>query len=147
MNDPKRYVFDTNVLISALIFEHSRPGRAFRQALNTGQVLLSLQVLEELNDVLSREKFERYVSEKEREEFLDSFVERAKFITPTERIQVCRDPKDDKFFELAVSGKAHYIISGDNDLLTLHPFRGIEIITVDDFLTQIEMRESTEAEE
>lgn len=138
MNDPARCVFDTNVLISGLIFENSKPGRAFRHTLNNGQVLLSRQVLEELNEVLTREKFQHYVSEEDREEFLNLFVERAKFITPTEHIQVCRDPKDDKFLELAISGNAKYIISGDHDLLTLHPFREIEIITVDEFLIQVE---------
>jgi predicted nucleic acid-binding protein len=45
------------------------------------------------------------------------------------QINACRDPKDDKFLELAVSGHADYIITGDDDLLTMHPFHGIEIIT------------------
>jgi len=47
----------------------------------------------------------------------------------TERIVACRDPTDDKFLELAVSGNADLILSGDKDLLTLHPFRGIPIVT------------------
>ena len=41
----------------------------------------------------------------------------------------CRDPKDDKFLELALNGKATHIVSGDEDLLVLHPFRGIPILT------------------
>ena len=59
-----------------------------------------------------------------------------------EQIKICRDPKDDKFLELAVSGGAHHIISGDNDLLALSPFRGIEILRVDNFLKRLEGVES-----
>jgi putative PIN family toxin of toxin-antitoxin system len=144
MNGSTRYVFDTNVLISALLFEHSRPGRAFRHALQSGQILVSLPMLEELNDVLSRSKFDRYVSAEEREEFLEALIERAAFVEPDEQIAVCRDPKDDKFLELAVSGSARCIISGDDDLLALHPFRGIAIVTVDDFLRQVGSRQPDE---
>ena len=52
----------------------------------------------------------------------------AELVTITERIAACRDPKDDKFLELAVSGKAEEIVSGDSDLLDLSPFRGIPIV-------------------
>ena len=47
----------------------------------------------------------------------------------TEHIAACRDPKDDKFLELAVSGRADLIVSGDQDMLALNPFRGIPIVT------------------
>lgn len=50
------------------------------------------------------------------------------------RIRACRDPKDDKFLELAVNGSASLIITGDKDLLALDPFRGIGIITPAGFL-------------
>jgi uncharacterized protein len=50
-------------------------------------------------------------------------------VTISERITACRDPTDDKFLELAVSGDADLIVSGDADLLALDPFRGIPIIT------------------
>ena len=144
MNGSACYVFDTNVLVSALLFEHSKPGRAFRAALQTGQILLSLPVLEEVNEVMRREKFESYVTAEEREEFLESLVGRARFIDPDKQIKVCRDPKDDKFLELAVSGGADLIISGDADLLDLSPFRRIEILTVDNFLKRLEDSESAE---
>ena len=49
-------------------------------------------------------------------------------------MEVCRDPKDDQILELAVSGNADCIVTGDDDLLTLNPFRGIAIITPADFL-------------
>jgi putative PIN family toxin of toxin-antitoxin system len=53
----------------------------------------------------------------------------AELVTITERIAACRDPKDDKFLELAVNGRADLIVSGDADLLVLDTFRGIPVIT------------------
>lgn len=138
MSESVHYVFDTNTLISALLFVHSKPGRAFRHALRQGRVLLSSSTIEELAEVLQRPKLERYVTPTERDEFLVAFVERALFVEPTEEIRVCRDAKDNKFLELAVSGRASYIITGDDDLLVLHPFRNIVIITPAEFLRVIE---------
>lgn len=117
-----RYVFDTNVIVSALLFENGKPAQALRYALANGAVLLSLDLLEELNQVLGRERFARYVTSEEREEFLEALIERAVLVEITKNVQECRDPKDDKVLELALSGEAQYIISGDKDLLVLHPF-------------------------
>lgn len=134
MSSSARYVLDTNTLVSAVLFEHSTPGQAFRRALKRGEILVSPSTLEELAEVLQREKFDRYVTAAEREEFLEAFVERVTFIEPTEEIRICRDAKDDKFLELAVSGGAAYLISGDNDLRSLNPFHGIAIVTAVEFL-------------
>jgi predicted nucleic acid-binding protein len=57
MNSNARYVFDSNVIISSLLFADSKPGIAFREALIRGEILVSLPLLEELSEVLSREKF------------------------------------------------------------------------------------------
>lgn len=133
-----RYVFDTNVIISAILFEHSKPAKAFRYALSNGEILLSLDLLEELNEVLGRERFNQYVTSEEREEFLAALLERAVLVEITENVQECRDPKDDKLLELALNGEADYIISGDKDLLVLHPFRHVAIITPDAFLELVE---------
>jgi predicted nucleic acid-binding protein len=54
---------------------------------------------------------------------------KAEPVTIVERIAACRDPTDDMFLELAVNGRADMIVTGDLDLLVLHPFRGIPIIT------------------
>lgn len=103
-----RYVFDTNVIVSALLFENGKPAQALRYALTNGALLLSLNVLEELNEVLGRERFNRYLTREEREEFLQALVERAVLIEIVEAVQECRDPKDDKFLELALNGQAQY---------------------------------------
>lgn len=134
-----RYVFDTNVIVSALLFENGKPAQALRLALATSEVLLSLELLEELNDVLRRERFNRYITSEEREEFLEALVERAVLVEIIEKVQECRDPKDDKVLELALNGEAQYIISGDRDLLVLHPFRGVAVMKPDEFLRTIEV--------
>jgi uncharacterized protein len=63
------------------------------------------------------------------QEWLRDVLAAAELVAITERIAACRDPKDDKFLELAVSGKAEVIVSGDGDLLDLNPFRSIPIVT------------------
>jgi uncharacterized protein len=138
MKGKVRYVFDTNVIVSAILFENSKPAQALRHALANGVVLLSLDMLEELNEVLGRERFNRYVTSEEREEFLEALVEQAILVEITENVQECRDPKDNEVLELALNGEAHYIISGDKDLLILHPFRDVMVITAEAFLKTIE---------
>jgi putative PIN family toxin of toxin-antitoxin system len=90
----------------------------------------------ELNDVLRRPRFDKYLQEEERMEFLATLVREAELVDVTAVVTDCRDPKDNKFLELAVSGKATHVISGDDDLLVLHPFRGIPILTPHDFVAQ-----------
>jgi len=132
-------------LISSLLFDQSRPAQAFFAALRTGEVLVSADVILELDDVLGREKFERYVTREERERFLRSLLREARLIEIREKIQACRDPKDDKFLELAINGEADCIVSGDDDLLMLDPFRGIEILTPSSFLDALS-RNKTDTE-
>lgn len=137
MNKDKRYVFDTNVIVSALLFKKSPPGQVFYRALGQGKILLSLAVAEELNEVLSREKFKRYLLPEERERFLNALFREVVLVEIIQRVQTCRDQKDDKFLELAINGKAQFIISGDEDLLCLNPFQGIMILKPSDYLASI----------
>ena len=123
------YVFDTNVLVSALLLKNSISRQAFDKAFQQGQIIISIATVNELNEVLKRKKFEKYVTEEERIQFLTALVREARLVGVSETITECRDPKDDKFLELAVSGNAVCIVSGDKDLLDLHPFRGIPIVT------------------
>lgn len=134
----RRLVIDTGVAVSALILPRSVPRQAFDAARSVGKVLVSTATFSELEDVLRRPKLERYLTEHERLEFLDSYLLAAETVAITENVAACRDPKDDKFLELAVCGQAECIISGDDDLLALHPFRGIEIVTPRDFLIALQ---------
>jgi len=129
-----RFVFDTNVIVSALLFEQSRPAQAFFGALYREEILLSTDLVNEISRVINREKFDRYVSQEQRDQFLIALVQTGTLIEITEAIHVCRDPKDNMILELAVSGQAVAIVSGDNDLLTLNPFRDIPILSPTAFL-------------
>jgi putative PIN family toxin of toxin-antitoxin system len=132
----KRFVLDTNTIISALLIRTSLPRQAFDHAFAQGTVLVSEQTIAELTDVLQRTRFDRYITLERRLQFLASFVQDTTVIAITETITECRDPKDNKFLEVAVCGQADSIVTGDQDLLALHPYRGITIITPRDFLAQ-----------
>ena len=73
----ERIVFDTNVLVSALLFAESKPAQAFFTALRRGTILTSLAALHELSEVLHRKKFDKYLTIEERELFLDHYTGKA----------------------------------------------------------------------
>lgn len=91
--------------------------------------------MQEFTDVIFRKKFDKYFfDDAERLEIIDKIETNAVLFFPKEIITSCRDAKDNKFLELAVAAIASCIISGDKDLLILHPFRNIPILTAADFL-------------
>ena len=137
MTSNVRAVLDTNVMVSAALLPRSTPRRAFDRVLEQGTSLISLATLAELNEVLRRPRFNSYLREDERLAFLAALVRESELVEVTAAaVSVCRDPKDDKFLELALSGAATHIISGDDDLLALHPFRGIAILSPHDFVAE-----------
>jgi putative PIN family toxin of toxin-antitoxin system len=129
-----RLIVDTNTLISRLLLPDSLPDLAARRAVDQGILLVSDDTLDELTTVLGREKFDRYISLEDRMAFLQKLIRIATKVDILRRLQACRDPKDDKFLELAVNGEVDAIITGDSDLLVLHPFQGIPILTPKAFL-------------
>lgn len=132
-----RAVIDTGVAVSAVLLLRSVPRQAFDAAAARGRLLVSEATVAELDDVLRRPKFNRYLPEEKRLEFLAALVREVEPVAVTIAITECRDPKDDKFLELAVSGKASHIITGDGDLLALHSFRGIAVVTPQAFLASL----------
>ena len=131
-----RFVLDTNLIVSAALFKQSVARQAFEKVLTTGDILLSDALQAEVSEVLLRNKFDRYVSLETRLRFLSSFISLSTVVEISERIQVCRDPKDDMVLETAVNGQATTIITGDQDLLVLHPFRQIAVLSPRAFLDQ-----------
>lgn len=129
-----RCVFDTNVLVSALLLPESKPRQALDLALRKGRVLLSFAALAELYEVLSRKQFRRYVDEEDIRNFLAALTREAQWVDVDAKVTVCRDPHDDKFLELALSGQATHIVTGDADLLVLNPFRDIQILPPHTFM-------------
>jgi putative PIN family toxin of toxin-antitoxin system len=130
-------VIDTNVAVSAVLMPQSIPRQAFDAAVARGRLLISEQTISELSEVLRRPQFNRYISEARRLEFFEALVNVAEAILVTAKVTDCRDPKDNKFLELAVSGSATHIVTGDRDLLVLNPFRGTAIIKPHVFLDEI----------
>ena len=91
-------------------------------------------MLEEYSNVVFRAKFASFINPEEIEIALKRLIDGSEAVLVTASIKACRDPNDDKVLSLAVSGKADFIITGDNDLLVLHPFHGISIVTPRQFL-------------
>lgn len=128
------YVFDANTIVSAVLLPQSVPRQALDKALNTGKILMSPQTAAELENVLSRPKLDRYISETKRLSFMVALVHSAEIVIPTLTVAACRDPKDDMYLDLAVSAQAACVVTGDSDLLDLGEFRGVPIITARKFL-------------
>jgi len=129
------FVFDTNSLISATLIKGSVSRKALDKALNIGELAISNSTLEELIEVLFRKKFDKYfMNDDERLLFINKIEVNAKLFEPKISFTLCRDPKDNKFLELAISAKAACIITGDEDLLVLNPFREIPILNAAYFL-------------
>jgi putative PIN family toxin of toxin-antitoxin system len=131
----KRVVFDTNVLVSRLLVPQSVPARAVHKTVAEDTILACDATLTELANVLRRRKFDPYVTVSDRQEFLRLFGRITVLVPIVHIVQACRDPKDDTFLTLAVNGHAELIITGDLDLLVLHPFRGIAIVTPERYLS------------
>ena len=129
-----RFVVDTNALISSVLIAASIPDRAVQKARQTRILLFSEATFEELSQVILRPKLDRYVALDTRIEFVTRLREDAEQVDIQEQIVACRDPKDDKFLEVAINGNANCLITGDQDLLALHPFCNLEIVTPAQFL-------------
>lgn len=136
MRTDRTLVIDTNLWISRLLMLGGTAARAVDHALSWGIPLMSEETLVELSEVLARSKFDRYVSREDRQNFLRLLGGIVRVIPITQRIAACRDPKDDKFLDVALNGEVALILSEDDDLLVLHPFHGIKIMNPADFLNK-----------
>src|ERR1700722_15211812 len=122
-----RVVIDTGVFISAAIKAETVPNLAVYQAALCGVLLRSHATEAELMEVIDRPYLAPLIATAARNR-LAQLMGMGEMVTITERFAACRDPKDDKFLELAVNGYADLILTGDNDLLVLNPFRNIPIV-------------------
>ncbi len=126
-----RILIDTNIVISGLFF-HGLPNQ-----------LLSELNFEKFNVCINDEIFDEYRTQIDKKvlkpkyrldrELRQKFFSSLQSFKKVSDLKVCRDPKDDKFINCAIDAKAIYIVSGDNDLLTLKNFAGVEIVTAREF--------------
>ena len=99
---------------------------------------MSKPLADEMTSTLLREKFNRYVPQTERIQLLDIILRSATTIAVTGNIHICRDPKDDMVLDLAVEGKANFIITGDRDLLVLGQYESVKIMSPVQFLQEFD---------
>ena len=112
------------------------PLLASTRAFEHDEVLSSSATRNELREVIKREKFDRYIRLADRLTIVEDIIEDMVHVNIDEQIQMCRDPKDDKFLDLAVNGNADYIVTGDKDLLSMQRILGTLIISPADYLAQ-----------
>jgi len=120
-------VFDASTLVSAAFRRGSVPDRAVRPAFRTDRIAVSEPVMAELLDVLYRPRLARFINPELRVDLLGQLGRLGVVVAPTVSVTDCRDAKDDKYLELALAANATAIVSSDDDLLVLHPWRGIQI--------------------
>ena len=126
-------VFDASSLVGALLKEGSAPERALLLARAKHRICLSGAVEAEIREVFGRAKFRKYMTPRRVEHLLNLLLAAAILVEPTEAVTDCRDPKDNKYLELALAAKAEMIVSSDRDLLELDSWRGIRIVTPAEF--------------
>jgi putative PIN family toxin of toxin-antitoxin system len=137
MIEQSLWVLDTNTLVSRLLCPGGVAAQAVDHALARGVLLVSQETLDELVQVLTRAKFDPYISREDRRRFLELLGGVARVVPVVRPIRACRDPKGDKFLDVALSGEAGAIITGDQDLLVLDPFHGIRVVSPSVFLTWV----------
>jgi uncharacterized protein len=134
----ERVVVDTNVLISALLTPAGTAGEVMRRlAANGSTLVLSRVTFLELASRLARPKFDQYRTREQMDRYLEWLAELAEWVKPSIRISDCRDPDDNRFLEVLVAGDADLLITGDPDLLALHPYEGRPVLKPAEFLAAL----------
>ncbi len=121
-------VFDASALVGAALKRNSVPEMALLRAEAMDVLALSTAVYAEIAEVLARPRFAGVIATDRRERFLTSLRDASVWFEPVIAVSDCRDPKDNKYLELALAAGAGTIVSSDEDLIALHPWRGVRIL-------------------
>jgi hypothetical protein len=134
-NKPQRIVLDTNIFIYFLISDsfHKLDKRLKN---NDVKLLFSEELLSEFLQVVSRQKFKKYFSEKDVTNLINNLYKYADLIEVHSNVNVCRDKKDNFLLALCTDGKADFLITGDEDLLVLKKFKKTSILKFSDYLKE-----------
>ena len=130
-----RVVIDTNVWVSRLLIADSVAARAVQWALSECEVMVSEACMEELAEVMSRSKFDPYVSLEDRKRFIRAVLRVTTLAPVLSEVSDCRDHADNQFLALAWDSESNCVLTGDSDLLELNPWRGIPIVRPAEFLS------------
>ncbi|MEQ8672330.1 MAG: putative toxin-antitoxin system toxin component, PIN family [Aggregatilineales bacterium] len=136
MTEKIRAVIDTQIFLRAAINSKSLPAKIIFDYSERYELLMSDAIVDEIKDVLNRPKLRKKFSSLTDEvvNSVVSLLKTAENITVTAVTAVSRDPKDDIFIACAEHGKANYIVSEDQDLLVLNPYKTVQIINASAFL-------------
>lgn len=133
--EPKpRVILDTNVIISGIMFKGNAIRRLLLFALNEYQLIFSQTTWDELASVLQLDAFEKHMPLGARLRVLAQLAGQVQVVDSTSIVTNCRYPKDNKFLALALDANVITIVTGDNDLKVLHPYKGIAIQSPADFM-------------
>ena len=132
-NKPDRIVLDTNLLISFLI---SNSFHKLDKLITQNKIIfiLSSTLINEFMDVASRPRFRKVFSELQILELLTKIQNHSDIVDVKSSVNVCRDENDNFLLELCIDGKVDYLITGDEDLLVLNPFKKTKIIKLTNYL-------------
>jgi putative PIN family toxin of toxin-antitoxin system len=133
----ERVVLDTNVMISAFLSPLGKPFACLRWALDNATLIVSRELLEEVETRLARPKFNKYLDASRRRAVVADLALSAVQVELRGIVKVCRDPDDDKLLEIALLGRADCLVTGDHDLLILDRYQGIPILTPAGFLAAL----------
>lgn len=129
------FICDTNVLVSSLFRKNSPPQKTVHHIKSTvGYLAFSDETFQELAEVLKRSKFDKFIAKEKRVTFLEEIQEVALNCEILQHVDLCRDPKDNKFLDVAIASYADYLITGDEDLLVLESIGNTFIITPRKFI-------------
>jgi uncharacterized protein len=131
-------VIDTNIFISAALSPGGTAFQAFSKAMQKFIIAHSDQTYQEIAERIYKPKFDKYISNEKREQFLQVIKNNCQFIQTTTQVTICRDADDNKFLELAIDSGARFLLTGDQDLLTLKSMTEYQdlIVSPRDFLVQ-----------
>ena len=135
-----KLVVDTNVLISAALSTQGAPAQLMRLVLERHRLVFSQSTFDELQSRLYRPKFDRYITLEQRQRMLHDFNACAHWVDLAPYPVYCRDPDDDKFIATALQASAHWLTSGDKDLLEAHAPQGLHILPPAQAMEQLQKR-------
>jgi uncharacterized protein len=132
-----KVVIDTNILISHLISKSSNV-KLILDLAKSGEIKIynTTKILLELKETIKKPKVKTLLG-KHTSAFVAQYIYLCEFVEPDTTVQVCRDPKDDKFLELAKFVDASCIVTGDKDLLEIGEFESIKILSLAEFLKKL----------
>ena len=132
-----KLVVDTNVLISAALSSQGAPAQLMRKVLGEHTLVFSQPTFDELQTRLFRPKFDRYITLEQRQRLLHDFNACAHWVDLEPYPVYCRDPDDDKFIATALQAQAHWLVSGDRDMLDATPQPKLSILSPAQALAQL----------